>query len=348
MAQSQQIDLATAPLDQALDAYTENLAAARPVMAKIHNAEQGSGEWLALRQPLAKAEIIHGIHQRTPEWLAARRAGIGGSDAAAVLGLSPWRTPAEVFDEKIGTTLDAPISNEAMEWGTLLEPVILSEYQRRTGQSVAGTYGLLRSIERPWMLLSPDAITLEGRIVEIKTTRSGNGWGEPGTDEIPIHYLAQVHHALIVTGAPVCDIAVLIAGSDFRLYHVEADLALHADMIEQEEAFWRLVETRTPPAIVSVSDAVRRWGRAGRVGAVVAGREIVDLVEKLRDLRGGKAILEADEDKIKAQIMAALGETGDTLVDDGGHILATWKLDKGRNGYTVQPSAPSRRFLLKG
>src|SRR6266550_3924413 len=247
--------------------------------------------------------VVPGLAQRTPEWLAARRTGIGGSDAPAVLGLSPWRTPFEVWAEKTGDlAVDEREPNEAMNWGTILERAILNEYSLRSGVETVEV-GLLRHPDNPWLICSPDAVA-GGRIVEIKTTRSASGWGDQGTDEIPLHYLVQVHHNLIVSGAALADVAVLIAGSDFRLYHVEPDLTLHAQILDQEAAFWASVQALEPPAPKSVGDAVRRWGRMSHPGSVVAAPEIVSTVEMLRAITAEMKDQEALSDELKMKIMA--------------------------------------------
>ncbi len=295
--------------------------------------------------PLDRA--VPGLVQRTPEWLAARRSGIGGSDAAAVLGLSPWRTPFEVWAEKAGYMVPAEFAeSEPMRWGRLLEPIILTQYERRR-DTVVTVVGMLRHPDIPWLICSPDGVAGD-RIVEVKTTRSAAGWGEQGTDEIPPHHLVQAHHNLIVSGAAVCDMPVLIGGSDERLYHVEPDQTLHAQILEQEADFWHAVERREPPPPKNVGDAVRRWGRASRPGAILANPDIVSAVEMLRAIAAQVKEGEALADELKMKIMAELGDKGDTLIDDAGRVLASWKLDKGRAGYTVGPKEPSRRFLLKG
>jgi putative phage-type endonuclease len=287
---------------------------------------------------------------RTEEWHALRKTGIGGSDAAAVLGISSWKTPYEIYLEKIGE--NTPTGDEDsfdLRRGRALENFVLDEYRRATGLELEPG-GFLRHPEIPWLIGNPDARAQgDGRIVEAKTARNGQGWGDPGTDEIPLPYLTQVHHYLMADpAAPCADLPVLIAGSEFRIYHVERDYGLQADLIAQYRPFWRCVEERTPPAPVSTREAIQRWGRLARTGSVMAGRTAVEAVELLRDLHLKIKVAEARKDLAQAVVMAALGETGDTLIDDAGHILATWKMDKGRKEYTVAARDPSRRFLLKG
>ena len=75
----------------------------------------------------------------------------------------------------------------------------------------------------PFMLASLDGFTDDNRVVEIKTARSGKGWGEPGSNEIPDYYILQVQHYMIVTGFEVTDVPVSIAGGSPELYEVPAD-----------------------------------------------------------------------------------------------------------------------------
>ncbi len=291
---------------------------------------------------------VPNIEQRTPQWLALRRTGIGGSDAPAVLGLSPWVTPYAVWADKTGDAGAFSPDSEAMIWGRVLEAAILGEYRRRTGLPTVGV-GLLRHPNLSWLICSPDAIIPQNdAIIEIKTARHGAGWGAEGTDDIPLHYLVQVHHNLIVSGAARADVAVLIAGNEYRLYHVEPDPDLHSQMLDQETSFWRSVQTRDPPPPKNFADAMRRWGRAARPGSVVATRELVTAVEVLHQIHASIKEGEAHSDELKMEIMAALGDDGDTLVNDSGTVLATWRLDRGRAGYMVEPKEPTRRFLLKG
>lgn len=276
-----------------------------------------------------------------------RRTGIGGSDAAAAIGISPWRTPYDLWMEKIGAAEPLPVT-EPMRWGTLLEPVVAAEYCRRTDR-VIEVPPMLRDPAWPWMIGHIDGRVVGDprRILEVKTTGIGIGWGEPGTDEIPVQYLTQVHHYLIISHAEVADVAVLVGGQDFRLYQVRYDDDIAGALIDQEHAFWQHVQDRVPPDPVNVADAVRRWGRLASAGTVTASAAEQEVIDQLREIRRIRGELDAEEDVGKRIIMTALGERGDTLVDLAGTPLATWKLDKGRAAYSVEAREPARRFLLK-
>lgn len=281
----------------------------------------------------------------TPE---ERRTGLGGSDAAAALGLSPWQSPFGLWEVKTGLA-PGPEQNEPMLWGKLLEDVIRREYVRRTGFQVTYRKELIRHPQFPWMFAHIDGeVAGAGAILEVKTTRDARGWGEPGTDEIPLHYLTQVHHYLSVTQAEICDVAVLISGQDFRTYTVRADPSLTQQLIEGEQAFWSLVETGTPPPPQTLEDAVRRWGHYDAQGYAMAGEREMAAIRLLRHAHGLKEQIKAEEEAAKTFLIETLGETGASLVDPiTGELLATYKLDNGRKAYSVAAKEPSRRLLVK-
>lgn len=294
-------------------------------------------------------------------WLEQRRTGIGGSDAAAVLGMSKWRTPLSVWLDKTGQAIDAG-ETEPMRWGTLLEPVIRQEYSNRTGRAVMAP-GFLRHPRHGFMVANVDGVTADQRLVEIKTARTAEAWGEPGSDQVPDDYLIQVQHYLAVLEFSVADIAVLIGGSDFRIYTVEADPELQEIMIGSEAAFWQSVVDHVPPAPMSFADAQALYGRhATKDSVAVASQEVLDAIARLRRIRADQAMIQEAEEAEKAVIMAAMGGN-DTLVDAAGKIVATWKLSAapkrldGKALAAAHPDIysdflrngePSRRFLLKG
>ena len=106
--------------------------------------------------------------------------GVGGSDAPAVLGISPWATPYDLWLSKLGHTT-ALATSEPMRWGSLLEPVILGEYVRRTRRTVHEKPDMLRHPTHQFMLAHLDGrIVDESRIVEIKTARSASAGASPG------------------------------------------------------------------------------------------------------------------------------------------------------------------------
>lgn len=292
------------------------------------------------------ADLIIG-NAGTPE---ERRTGLGGSEAAAALGLSPWQTPYSLWELKTGRA--PPVDQtEPMLWGHLLEDVVRREYARRTGLEARPVQEMLRHPEHPWMFshLDGQVFGAEPRrvILEVKTARTGQGWGEEDTSEIPLNYLIQTHHNLAVAQADVCDVPVLIAGQDFRIYQVHRDRELEQQLIEREAAFWAFVTSDQPPPPTTLQDAVRRWGRSDARGAVVAGDAEMAAVNLLRTLHRQRKEIEALEAEAKTLVMTAMGDDGLNLVDANGEVLATWKLDNGRKPYFVAEKPPSRVLRVK-
>lgn len=294
-------------------------------------------------------------------FLADRRLGIGGSDVAPILGLSPWSTPLDVYLEKVGE-LPEREDTPQMAWGRALEPVIRQAYEAQTGRAVAVLKDPLVHPVHAFIRANLDGLCRdEARVFEAKTARTAEGWGEPGTDEVPDAYALQVQHYMLVTGYRVADIGVLIGGSDFRIYTVEADRGLHENLIELESQFWQRVVDRQPPEPQTLAEAQRAFGRSDAAGVVPADEAAVLAWSDLRLVRGQIKALQEREDAAKATLMRSLGESGDTLVH-AGKTIATWKLAKGSARFDaaafkaahpdlysqfVVTGEPSRRFLPK-
>jgi len=295
------------------------------------------------------------------QWLEERRRGIGGSDIAAIMGISPWKSAYRVYQEKRREVEDWQ-GNALTDWGQRLEPMIRQWYSDETGRAVRVPEKILVSTKHPFLFASLDGFTDDNRVVEIKTARSGKDWGEPGTDEIPDYYALQVQHYLIVTGYEFCDVPVSIAGSPPELYEVTADKDIQGMIIEAAAKFWEQVQKGIPPEPASYADVVQRYGRSRAEGVVIADRETVAAIEKLRDVRAAQLDLKVQEEDLKGCIIKALSDLGDTLTDDGDNTLVTYKMAKGRKSFDAkafQKDYPdmyekyltngkgSRRFLLK-
>lgn len=186
-------------------------------------------------------------------WLEVRRHGIGGSDVAAMMGLSPYRTPYETWAEKSGLIESPDISDKpSVMWGNILEPVIGDHYKSlHPDRTVKRLNAVCRSKERPWAQASLDYEVkdpdLGWGILEIKTAgaRSADQWDEG----VPLYYLTQVTHYMSVTGRPFADVAVLIGGNDYREYRVMRDEDDIRAVDEAVDAFWKRVENGDAPDV---------------------------------------------------------------------------------------------------
>ena len=159
------------------------------------------------------------------EWLQVRRSGIGGSDAAAALGLSKWKSPLELWEEKALGKSQSKQDSEPMRWGRLLEPVIREEFSRRTGFAVSVCRSMLRAPQWPWMQANLDGlIEIPGRgigVFEVKTASAFKDSDWSGNDDshprCPDAYALQVAHYLAVTGLEYAVLCVLIGGNKLRI-----------------------------------------------------------------------------------------------------------------------------------
>ena len=292
-------------------------------------------------------------------WLQERMTGIGGSDAAAVLGLSKWKTPLQVYQEKRGELLPQE-DNESMLWGRELEPVIRQQYANRNNRTVSLPASMLRHPKYEFMVANVDGVTNDNRLLEVKTARSAKEWGETGTDQVPQAYLIQVQHYLAVTQLSVADVVVLIGGSDYREYEIEADKELQEMIIEGEAVFWANVLSSTPPAPVTYADAMALYGRASKAESIEGDIDMAYALDRLLVIREDIKKLETQEESLKAEVMKYMGEH-DTLTFDGKPVI-TWKAQAGSKRFDsksfqahhpdlynqfITIGEPSRRFLIK-
>lgn len=173
--------------------------------------------------PAAGPTVLGWFEPGTDEWHAARANGIGGSEIAAVLGLSPYESRFSLWHRKKG--LIGPVEEtEEMYWGKEHEPAICRRFAREHPDLDVTPAPTYRHPDRPWQIANPDRHAGPD-LFEAKTARDAIGWGEQGTAGIPVHYRAQCIHYMDVTGARRCWVGVLIAGSEYREYVVEYDEA---------------------------------------------------------------------------------------------------------------------------
>lgn len=298
----------------------------------------------------------------TAEQLDAHRSGLGSSDAPAVAGVSRWRTPLEVYLQKIGE-IEPSVDNEATYWGNVLEDVVAKEYARRTGQRVARSLQTFRHPEFPYLVAHIDRRVVGARkILECKTAGAhmADDWGEPGTDEVPEEVLVQVAHQMLVSRIMQADVAVLIGGRDFRVYHVPYDKELVEALLETERRFWEQhVEPRIPPDPRTIEDIRLRWPRHQPGKVVQADEDVQAAVSALAAVRRELKALKAREANLVAEIERYMADA-EALEGPDGRTLATWKTVTQRRLDTkalreahpdiaraFERETESRRFLLK-
>ena len=254
------------------------------------------------------------------EWREERRKGIGGSDVAAIMGLSAYSTPYQVWLDKVQGIHDDISEKPAVVWGNILEHIIGEYYaQEHQDRTVRRVNGMMRSIQRPWAQASLDYEVRDPElgwgVLEVKTA----GWRreDDWSDGVPVYYQTQVAHYLSVSGRPFADVAVLIAGQDYREYRVMRDEEDIETVNREVDEFWRdHVESGVAPDVdapdnryvfeahpepgaeyVDVSDAktadlLNRWV-AAKADLDYAKERVEELSAKLKGVIGDSRGLEA-------------------------------------------------------
>ena len=192
------------------------------------------------------------------EWLAVRRQGIGGSDAAAAVGLNPYQSQLELWMIKTGRfSENSPDESETkldidskMYWGQVLEPIVAQHYTKVTGRKVRKVNAILQHADsdKSWMLANIDYRVVgsdEVQLLECKT--AGEYGAKLWKDGVPEYVECQVQHQLAVTGLQAADVCVLICGQQLKIYRIERDEELIAKLIELERLFWQYVQSNIPP-----------------------------------------------------------------------------------------------------
>ena len=277
------------------------------------------------------------MDERERAFRERRRTGIGGSDAGAVLGLSKFRTPLDVYLDKVD---EAPEREEtqAMKLGKKLEPVVASLYTEDTGialRELPDDYMAVHP-DYPFMIAHPDRLGEDEKLVaELKTTNAfaGGEWGETGEvyanaseaeEGIPDFYVVQLCHYQAVENRDYGAMAVLIGGQDFRYYHMHRDRRFEQVLIRAAEQFWhKHVLPRVPPDPQNVEDLKLLYPKdAGH--SIEATGEIMDAVAELKNEKSEYKDTENRIDALEFAIKAFMGAASE-LVDVDGRKLVTWK-----------------------
>lgn len=241
---------------------------------------------------------------------------VSPSKMAAILGISPWDSQRSMWHRMRGE-LPPVVETPAMERGTLCEPAVLAWWRKCHAHSewreqVSLTIG-------DWFAATPDALTIESGehvLVEAKTANADalDTWGTPGTDEIPDHYLAQVHASMEAAhrnGIPVTRAYVPVLGGrrlEFLEYVVEYDAQIGANLVSAGKAWHDSLSLETPPPLddsVATYNAVRAIHPEIDRGEVVEIDEetALDLVHRAAEIKA----LEAPLRLTKSTVIEAMG-----------------------------------------
>ena len=287
----------------------------------------------------------------SPAALERRSHGLGSSDAAVALGLVPQKSPFRLYQEKRREIEPEDLSaNEAVELGVLLEPVVATLFERRTGKKLHRVNSTIEHPRLPWMVCNIDRrVVGEYKLAEIKTAgfwaAQSDEWGEPGTDAVPFRYAVQVQHQLACLPQYEAGyVPLLVAGQNFRLYEVRRDEEIIAMIETFLGAFWQNVLDGIPPTPTTLEQAKERWPKS--IGEPIeATPEILEAVADLAECKAAIKQLEVERDEIQGRIAIFMGEH-EMLTHEGRDILKY--RTQARAGFTVAPGTTRPMVPVKG
>lgn len=261
------------------------------------------------------------------EWLALRRTGIGGSDAGAIMGVSPYKGAFSVWADKQGK-LPPLEDNEAMRQGRDLEDYVARRFAEASGLRVRHEYSMLRSVEHPCMLADIDRRIIGERAgLECKTSRDIT-MARYRNGEYPMEYYCQCLHYLAVTGWDCWYLAVLVYGTDLLIYKICRDEVMDdiEALIKAEEAFWdNHMVLDVPPAPDALDSTAAALGSVypHEDGTTLCADQDADqALTDLAALKAQKRALDRQITERENQIKAAMGEAE---VLAGTSVSATWR-----------------------
>lgn len=287
----------------------------------------------AFALPNPECSNQNGFGETREQWLAWRKNGIGASEIAGILGLSPWQTPMSIYLNKLDLVADTP-ENEAMFWGNVLEPIIADIYQGNTGHHITAR-GL-----RCWDATNPHRrCTLDGILmvedelvasVQIKTTRH-DPW-----DELPDNYALQVQYELAITGFSWAIVPTLHHGNQLVTYRVEADPEVQRMILEASDRFWAdHIAPRRPPAtdhLDATTDALRAAFPTdeGDLLPVAGESGLADLLAAYVEAQQRTAEAEAVEKQLANELRARLENHEGLAHPETGEALVTYRTQSSR------------------
>jgi putative phage-type endonuclease len=304
--------------------------------------------------------------------------GIGGTDIGAILGLSPYKTPLELWSELVSGDAAPKRDLLHLRYGQHNESFIAKEYERASQMFTVEHHPTLFHKKHEFMFGhidrfiqdTPDTpgvvdgVVTAKRLLECKTSSafSKNDWGEAGTDQVPPLYLVQCAWYMAITECEAADLAVLIGNSDFRIYTIERDLELEGLILSHATSFWHeRVLGHTPPKPINSQDVATLFPREAEGSSLEADESLLKSIDQYREVCSKAQSLSEECERLKLEILNYMGHA--EKLTSHGRTLATWKCAKGSTRIDTKALAKahpdiaasfsssvigSRRFLLKG
>lgn len=272
----------------------------------------------------------------TDEQRKARMNGLGASDTAIIMGFSTYKTPYELYLEKMGIVEADETESEQQYWGNMLERPILERFARDNHVELEFPDTIYHP-KYPFMFANLDAWCPSlNAVVEAKNSNAfmRNTWDNAQADGIPVQYLVQIAKQVACVDCDMGFCAVLIGGNEYREYTYRRDLELEGLIIDADTRFWDCLQMGIEPEFTQVSDYKLKYPESEEFKATLPGF-LLPVIEEMQDIREQAKKWDKQMDKLKMEIMKFM-RTANTLVDEKGRVLVSWN-----------KTARGRTFLLK-
>ena len=289
------------------------------------------------------------------DWLAVRKQGIGSSDAAAAVGLNPYKSQLELWLEKTGRDTSLPKLDPQDEespayWGNILEPIVATHYTKRSGHRVRRINAVLQHPDPklPWMLANIDREVIgadDVQILECKT--AGINGARLWKEGVPEYVQLQVMHQLAVTGKQAADVAVLLGGQHLEIHRIERDESMIARLVDLERLFWDYVVSDTPPPAdgTASAEAALRCLYPEDNGQTLDFSQHTELAStylELKAIRQSISQQETREAQLKQVLQQAMGAATRAEFTEG---YISWKKSKDSIGLDVEQMLKDKPYL---
>jgi len=258
---------------------------------------------------------------------------IGGSDIAAIMGQSRWKTAYRLWAEKTGKIEMPDLSNNAaVEMGTRLEQFVADLFAEKTGKQVRKQSKMYSHKEYPFMVAHVDRLITGGdELLECKTCSQYKL--EEWENKIPKEYVLQVIWYLGITGRKRGWIACLIGGQKFDYKCIEFDEELFNMMVERAVKFWEMVQNNIPPVIMPEDSETLGEVFSEHTNDMIEDLEINDRVAYVQELKMHRDEINTEIKEIETELKATIQDKAGILTDT---YQVTWKTQKGQVTYNKE------------
>lgn len=270
------------------------------------------------------------------DWLKLRKGYLNISEVSAALNLNPYKTALNLWASKTGIYEEPYTDNRFMEWGRIMEPVLLDYYQKQYDCKVQTVPYILQSTQYNFICGNIDGVAIfpdgSKKIIEVKTTSSYNEseWKDGGC---PIHFFTQLMLYEWLSGVHSGQLICLIGGNDFRVVDIPYNQDVVDAILAQCVDFWNHVATRQPlPPVAKDSGFLGKLYPQSNGNVLQLENSFAEKLAQLEALKQKESEIKAAKETIEAELKQAMGENEMAIV---GSWKVSWKTST-RNTFSAE------------